>query len=500
VRAGGRLPPPELRSLWGQAWAALFCAVLAAVWLALALPEWAPGAISGWRLGAAWLAPFGAVLPLGWGLMLGTGLGVAALRPSARPAGGWTAARAVALTLAGVGFLAWGGVLAAGIRAVPLVAVPTLHLLWAGVLAAGVLLVKRGNRGVVAWSVFALPALLLVPTNARYGWTSVAAPALIGWTLFYAATVVRERRQAGGRLAPAEWGALAGWSGAIVLLAQVVMTGEAHAHAFSGWYPLIPGATTSGPGFALVAGVGAGFILLCDRPDVRRVRLGALALAVLLYPLQVRLWPPTAPIWPVLVGAGAACWILASWRRDVAATMLGRWTGLAVWAWWMRPPESNHAAVCCLLAALVLAGRLLRRFPQPEWIRADRTFLLAVGVVAVGHAVCRWSIEDLEWRAAYDWFGPEAVERGAWLVLIWVLAKGLAPWLVMRSAVMTATGSDPATPEPGLRAALGIKTATTLLLMAGIGLTSEATAAYIEAAQQVTVLAMLTLYLLIFPP
>ncbi len=495
-----RLEPPELRPGLMRAVLWVDFAVLAALWLNLALPEWSPFRLTGWRSLPAWLALLGCVLPLAWGPAFGVVAGLAALAlVERRPGPGWQPwLWSLGLIVAGLGMQAWGGVLAAGLRRLPLMEVSTLHLLWTAAGIAGAVVATRKNRTVLAWGALAMPGLLLVPTNYRYGWNSVAVPALLCWTAFYLASVVRERRAAGGRLASSEWLALGAMAALIGLLVQALATGEAAQYVFTGWHPLLPGWGADNPAFMIVAGTLAGFILLCDRPDLPRVRLGALFFTLLLYPLQVRLWPLGSPVWPALIAAGIAAWVVAWRRRDVLATMLGRWVGLMLWGWWIRPAEPSHAAVCCVLAALVVAGRLMRRFPQPERVRSDRAFLLAVGIVAVGHAISRWSIKDLEWRAAYDWFSPDAVERYAVVVLIWVVAKGLAPWLVLSRPATVPGAAD--SPEPPIRAAAGIKCAAMLLIVAGLGMAPDATAPYREAVQQMTVLAMLTLYLLVFPP
>jgi hypothetical protein len=326
-------------------------------------------------------------------------------------------------------------------------------------------------------------------------------PVLFCWFVQRLVAVASERRKAGRPFTPAEtvWCALLALG--LFGLVQAEAASRSVHYVFQDWYPLIPGWRADNLVFMTVAGVAANFILLCPDPGSRPLRLLALGLAVALYPLQWRLGSLTPALWLALLTGALAAGLLARRRRSPAARPLLLWFGLLLWLYLMRPPEPNHDALCCLLAALVLAARFVRLFPQPAADESDRALLVLLGVVVTGHALSRWSIMDLEWRAVYDWLTAPQAERFAALILVGLILKGLVPWGVMRHAVAgEQSGAGGGAIASRTRAAVIIKCASLILLTTGLGFAYNATQPYVEAAQQSAVFGILTLYVLMARP
>lgn len=471
-----------------------------ALWINAALPEWSPFHFQGWHLALAWL-PLGACfLPLGYAgaAIIGAGLLVVCLlkrRASSRLRGAaWTAGIvAIACLLHG-----WGRFLAATEKNQQSLPPAVLVVAWMVAGGIGAWFATRQNRTLLSWLWLGVPAALLMPTNAPFGWSSVIMPALACWFLFYLISFYRERREEKRPLTRSELIGLGAPAVLALLLFQAQAANQSVNYLFHSWYSLIPGWNVDNMLYMAVAGTAATFILLCPHPERSSSRLVALSLSVLLYPLQWRLWEISPPVWAGLLTTAVAAWQIARWRKSEHARALGTWVGLAAWCYLFRPPHPNHAAVCCMLAALALASRFLRRFPQPENTSSDRLFLWVLGSIIAGHAICRWSVTDMEWKTAYDWFAAGLVERFAVVVLIGIIFKGLVPWLVMRQATGGTASSDSPSASAGLRAILSVKCASVIMIMTGLGAVPNAVGPYTEAAQQSVVLGILALYALMF--
>lgn len=497
---GGRPAPTNEAERWDVrlGWLSLGFGVLFALWLNVALPEWSPLDFSGWRLALA-AVPLGACfLPLGWVgpvasvtggiIMMWAGRGAVSRAKRLR----WTlgfAAMACALP-------AWGWLLGKTLMAQRTVTPRDLMMAWLAAGAAGVILATRANRTKLAWLWLVAPGLLLLPSNAHYGWIGAWVPVLFCWFAFYVGSIFRERRRLRQPFDRGEMAWLIGVVALVFVLLQAQFSSDAIDYIFNTWRPLIPGWGPENFIYMTVVGTMASAVIFCDQPRRADSRLVAVGLAVLLYPLQWRLWPLSPGGWIGVLAAGTAAWLVARRCESRHSRALGLWLGLATWCYLIRPPVPNQAAVCCMLAALGLATRLMRRHPQPENARADHVFLAVLGIATVGYALCRWSVQDLEWRAAYDWFEPAQVERFAVVVLIGFIAKGFLPWRAMRRAIGVGSTTRESAVGPHVRAAVVVKCMSVILIMTGLGFATEVVGAYIEAAQQAVVLGILALYVL----
>ena len=473
--------------------------VMVVVWLNLALAEWSPLRFRVWHHGLTLLGLAAAALPLAWVGPVALAMGAIVLALAARTdASGWRRLGwTVGLVLAAWALHGWGrllGVTEAAQDALPLRAVA---LTWTVIGVAGAVAALRFNRVRWIWVGVAIPGLLLMPTHAFYGWTSLVVPVLFCWFVQRFASVAWDRHQAGRPLSARELVGCAALGAGIFVLAQGEAVSRSVNHIFLDWQPLIPGWEASNLLFMAGVGVMANFILLCPEPRFPSMRVLALILSVALYPLQWRLWAPPPALWAALLaGALAAGWI-ARRRNHAAARPLLVWFGLMLWLYLMRPAQPNHAALCCLLAALVLAARFMRFWPQPAAADADRALLVLLGAVVTGHALSRWSIMDLEWRAVYDWLSAPQAERFAALILVGLILKGLVPWWTMRRTVAWGEGETgrPALPAR-TRVAMILKIGALVMLLTGLGFAYNATQPYVEAAQQTAVFAILLLYVL----
>ncbi len=502
--AGVAAPIPHLRAIAGAQFIWLGFGVMVVVWLNVALAEWSPLHFRGWHHGVTMLGLTAAWLPLAWGGLVTLGAGGLVLALAARtPASwrrrlGWTAG----LVAGAWAMHGWGRLLGATEsvqQAFPLRGIAAVWIVIgiAGIAAAAL----RFDRVRWTWICLAVPGLLLMPTNGPYGWTSLVVPVLLCWFAQRVVAVARERRDAGRPFTGRELAACAVLALGLFGLLQAEAVTLTVNHAFRGWQALIPALGADNLLFMATVGVVANFILLCPAAGSRPTQLLALGLAVALCPLQWRLWSLVPAQWLALLFGSLAAGLLARGRRHAAARPLLLWFGLLLWLYTMRPPQPNHALVCCLMAALVLGARFVQRFPQPAADEADRALLVLLGTVVAGHALCRWSIMDLEWRAVYDWLAAPQAERFAALILVGLIAKGLVPWWIMRQTIAgpQAGAGEVALPS-WTRTAMTIKCVSLLMLMTGLGFVRNATLPYIEAAQQMAVLGMLTLYCLMARP
>lgn len=475
------------RGLWiYQALLALFGAGL--IWPARA--PWMRRPEARW---VVWLALPAALAPLPWNAWIGAPVGLvtmAWLLRGSRPRAWLLVAAALLFAL---GWHEWGRLLAGWREYLHAITRGQLAASWLVAGVAAMAVATRANRSWVAVFVAAV-GFMTVPTNYRYGFTGLMIPFLWIWLAAYAASLVREKQLGSWRAA--------GWIGcsavAIFAFTQLFAGVEAVNFIFRGFVPVV---SFRRYGFEALMFLGIAAKLVIFFPTWPRRWLPAVAAVVCiggLQHVQWRTWEPGP--WMSL---GVIAGLLAGWggwrRRDpeLAQVML-----LALlfflYAFCVLPHREAYARADCVLAALVLAARWLRRFPQPENLAADYLGLATVALLAAGYFTANWSVEGLEWSRIYTWFPAHVVESalGAALLVPWLVLKTSLPLFVAQRLLGRELRALAPWPGESLRRLVGGKILTLLLVVTGLGVTGAVNVVYLEGVQQLTILAILSVGLL----
>ncbi len=473
-------------------------ALLFSLWLNLAARGWSPLNFDGARMLAPWLALFplalsGVIQPVAMGaalllVLVITGRGVPAGRIAA-----WVGGPA----LGALAFLGWGYVLWALRPELHALAAGTLTAFWlTAIAAAAVGGLSRRWRWALPAGLLATAALLAFPTNYAYGQSSAFTPVLWCW---FAAYAVSAWRGAGEGRDLSTFLRLAAAAAGLVAFTETFWASTAQNHLFAGWRSLVPGLDTENVVWLAAAGLAAKAVIYFPRyPGLPRTLLGAALIGLSCF-VDWRAWIPDFYGWLWLLGVSALAWLLALRAGRPEARMLGLTFLFLAYVYNIVPNVADFTETTCLLAALVLAARLLRKFPQPEHARADALVLGVLGLYVVGWAMCRWSVTHLEWARAYRWVPPPVVERYAPWFVPWIALKSTLPWAIVAGVLRFEFAGTARFPANELLVLVALKVAATVLVNAGLGGLDTLNHSYLEAAQVSGLMALILLCMLLTP-
>ncbi len=465
----------------------VYVAALAVIGAGLIWPERAPWMRPREARWLVWLTLLPALAPLPWNGWIGTVVALAVLGWLLRGTGlrVWIGAAAAIAT--GLAWHGWGRVLAGWHKEWQAVTGGQLVVAW---LAAGALTLGWATRDNRRWFVIGAGAVgfLTFATNYHYGFTAMMVPLLWLWFAGVMVSLIRE-----GRLrTPAERIKAAMYTAAVFGFTQLFVGVEGSGFAFGRFVPVFDRWTFE---TLVVTGLLAKVVIFY--PGWPRRWLPAVVAALFIGASQFlhwRMWEPGA--WDGLLVTGG---LLGGWlglrRRDpeLAQVFLLGLLGY-LYVYFVRPTRESYDRAACVLAALTLAARWVRRFPQPRNLRFDYVVLGVVAVLATGHFTMRWSIEGLEWSRIYSWVPAHLAETApvALIILPWLVLKSSIPLFTAR--VLLAREFAGAAPWPGeeLRRLVGFKVLTMLLVLTGLGLTGALQNVYLEAVWQLVVLGILS--------
>ena len=484
-------PAVETRTV--SVWLWIYLSLLVVFGAGLIWPARAPWMQQPEARWLVWLALPPAIAPLPWNAWLGAPVALAIvgwlLRGRGARAWTWTGA-AVA---AGLGWHGWGRLLAGGRDGLHAVTRGQLATGWLLAGALALLVATRGNR---RWFTVAVGAVgfLALPTSYRHGFTGLMVPLLWLWLAAYAVSLVRE-----GRLrSAAEVAWAAGTAGAIFAFTQLFAGVEAAHFLFRGFVAVVDLSPFS---LEALMSLGLAAKLVIFYPAWPRRWLPALAAAFFIGALQHvqwRTWEPGAAESLGIIAGLLVGWLSLHRRDPEAARVLLLGLLFFLYAYCVRSFRESGARADCILAALVLAARWLRRFPQPENAAADCLVLGTVAFLATGYFTTAWSLEYLEWSRIYIWFPARLVESagGAILLLPWLILKTSLPLFIAHLALGREFVAPAAWPGENLRRLAGFKILTLALVVTGLGVTGTVSVVYLEGVQQLTIMIILAVGLL----
>jgi hypothetical protein len=363
-------------------------------------------------------------------------------------------------------------------------------MVWFVVLGASYAAARRWGLAEGAWGVLGGVLLLLFPTAYPYGGPSFVAPAWIIWVVLQRAVPLAA--------SPRDRDGLAFAMGAALLLSQFLFP-DTHNFSFERWSlaatALIP------HGWALLAAGALTALFL---------RPGARAGAISRGPLLASACAAGALVWlqssgvvfaraELATAAGLGTVALLARRAGLARLRRAAWVaaGLLATHTLIRLAPEHHLWLDVFLLAGALSGDLLRRSPYAGGGLAQ-SFLLLLGVIAVGWSTSAWSMSRLEWAFLYWFLDPATVERHAGLLLPVILARFAIPVLLMRLAI-AGEGTESRSSERFTTLFLGVKALAVLLVGIGTGWVSVTSDVYLEAVQHAGVWLVLLAGLVLSP-
>jgi hypothetical protein len=470
--------------------------LIAALWLNLAWREASPLDFSGARAFALWLALAPLLITNAWQPLAGLAVVALLVWQLGRHASPARLARWVGLpAVAGLAFQAWGRVLVLARPALEHLSYGGMAAFWIAVAAGGAAVMTRRRRAKVTWAVFGGALLFLHPTNERYGFPATIAPLLLCWLAFYAVSLWREGalRRGGGIV-------LAGMGVGLFLLLQPFAAIGATSGVFFRWRSLLPGIDVDNiPHLVLIAFLAKAVIFFPRWPGIARVLLGA-ALIVFLELIEGRVWVPNAYLMIGLMSAFLVAWLVLGVRLGRPEGRMARivfWFLLYYYSIALTP--RNFLEIGCLIGALVLAARLVARFPQRENIASDYVALAALGLLVTGWACMFWSTSELEWHVAYEWFSAPTIEHRVAFFIPWIALKCLLPWMTIVTCLRDELGGRLKFPARGLLLVVAAKFMSLLLINTGLGGVDTLNRSYLEAACVTGVFAVMMLGVILFP-
>jgi hypothetical protein len=376
----------------------------------------------------------------------------------------------------------------------------SLGVFWGLAWVASALLTwfKRDLRAGAA--LLALPMFAFFPTVYRYGSVAAMAPAWIGFLLCTLAVASRTSEAAS---VPSPFARIA--SSALAVAAPAVflvpfLAADSSDYRFEEWkiYP-----SDVSPIFWIVGAGVAKVILLWPRSTSARVRIVGLSLATILVVFErVRL--STAELSCSVATLAFAGYAIHR-RRSLPAPAIGA-PDLERLAWIAGLLMMHHALTRAgaadylwrdwLLAAVLLSGRVVRRFFPARERGALYAVLLFFAFLANGWVTFAWTVHRLEWGFLYEWFSAPFVERHVGFLLPLILARYLLPLIVARLVLAAELGSETPYPARTTWFFVGWKVVSLFLMTVGIGCTSPTTEIYLEGAEETAIAGVLSAALL----
>jgi hypothetical protein len=361
-----------------------------------------------------------------------------------------------------------------------------LAWLWVAYLGLAVTLVRARRDVRHGWALLIAPLVISFPTVYRYGAPAAMGPAWFGWLLCLAlgAGAAADPVDEDPRLATSR--AQSFWlvSAALALLLAPFAALEAINFRFTEWvlWPL-PGLPQGWFWLALCAKLA---VFVQPRAPRGHQFAGLCACALLtlaqqgLFSLNLQC---VAGLLLLMTALGLRLGRLSFSARplETMAVVLGV---LLLHHGSVRIPSSAYAWQDCLLAALVLSGRLARELP-PRLRGQAWALLLFFAFFAAGWVSFAWTVHQLEWGFLYDWLSAAFVERQVLWLLPLILGRYALPLVAARRLLARELADASSVYPHGLvRLLVGGKVLSLLLWAYGIAYVTVASDLYLEAVQE----------------
>lgn len=381
---------------------------------------------------------------------------------------------------------------------------------WGTALLVAVAATLTGRRRTATWLALALPALLLYPSPAWFGWAAVMGPA---WCLALGLLVVDWARRRlylreGGPVTRAEGLALAGMGATIVGVLHF-MYPEYDNVVAGAWRGYL---TSNSFTYWILISLVAKLVIFVRPKRGVVVNLTAGALAVFFTLVSFGDLLPSAPAQlAVACFLGSAAWIARG--ISTRAVALGRPAGTAgslylalgtaalmmLYRATVVLEERTLLEMEILFAALrltSLVGRILSAERDQRWFAA---WLEGIALLVTVWSTLALTLNRLEWAILYRFFEPvDVMHHVGWLMPI-ILGRYAIPLIIARRLLAESRPPDARGTWRAATALLTFKLATMILMVIGSGILDPSNEPFRTAVQSVVTLSVLALALLTNP-